>query len=196
MIRHLLPLICISTALLASAVPAQAIVYVFNSAQVSYTSTSGFLSGCNPFGGFLGLIGSPCTGTATITGQFDISSGSIASSSVFFNATGGDTADFTFTNVGTYTPAANLLTFSTGSVSLNLSLAGAITETPFQTIALSTPGNYTNPANSGLSPDLRTFTSVSGSIRAVPSPFLALLLLPIGSLALLRRRVLTRLATK
>ena len=115
---------------------------------------------------------------------------------MFFNATGGSTEDFTFTNVGTYTPASNLLAFSSGGVSLNLSLAGVITETPFQSIALSTPGNYTNPANTGVSPDLRTFTSVSGSIRAVPSPFSALMMLPIGSLAFLRRRAITRLVEK
>lgn len=160
-------------------------MYVFENAQASYTSTSGFLSGC----GFLGLF--PCIGTATISGQFDISGGTITNSSVLFDASGGNTVDFTFINVGTYTPASNLLTFNFGSVALNLSLAGSITETPFQTIALANPGNYINPANTGFSPDLRTFTAISGSIRAVPSPFSALLLLPLGWLALLRRRAVS-----
>ena len=186
MLRTLPPLIGLATAVLASAAPAEALVYVFDNAQVSYTSTSGVFSGCPPF---FFVFGSPCTGTATISGQFDISSGTITSSSVVFDATGGNTADFTFTNVGTYTPATNLLSFNVSGISLNLTLAGAITETPFQTISLSTPGSYTNPANTGLSPDLRTFTAVSGSIRSVPAPFSALLLLPLAPLALLRRRL-------
>ncbi|MCU0530420.1 MAG: hypothetical protein MUD04_13285, partial [Cyanobium sp. Prado107] len=38
------------------------------------------------------------------------------------------------------------------------------------------------------------FTTFTGSLRAVPSPFSALLLLPLGPLALLRRRLRARLS--
>ncbi len=184
---------------LLSAKSAEAIVYRFDNVTANFRSEVGVFI-IFPF---------RYSGTADLVGSFDYlggtGPGSLGSIDVVFDVTSttnGITVSSSFTT-GYYDSAAQRLVFglssgqcpSGSSTCLDLELVSGLTNTPFQTVGfapgIDNMGDYLNSANAGGfgAGDNRNLQSTGGFLRAVPSPFTAALLLPMGALIRYRRRL-------